>query len=57
MNKFCIIFIIKLLDVKFVMMRSRLVSKSTIFVTIDVIILHNTIVKITCNRIFNYKWF
>jgi hypothetical protein len=55
MNEFCIISITKLLDVKFVMMHLWLVSKSTIFVTIDIIILHGNIVKMTCNRIFNYK--
>jgi hypothetical protein len=55
MNEFCIISIIKFLNVKFVMKHLRLVSKSTIFVTIDVIILHGTIIKMTCNRIFNYK--
>jgi hypothetical protein len=52
---FGIISITKLLVVKFMMMHLQLVSKSTIFVTIDVIILHGTIVKTTCNCIFNYK--
>jgi len=49
MNEFFIISIIKMLDIKFVMMCLQLVSKSTILVTIDVMYLHGTIVEMTSN--------